>query len=160
MNMPATLHMYVPLYLYCSLHIDPTLLHTWLKINEIPHFTYYCKYGWGTNMPLKYHINAICQNYLMSINGGSIPIYIIYATYEHNGINHVIRSTVHRCWWKCQQWCWCKGWQDRMMMPQSDYICWVGHLAKISQQKGKVTYSAVIMLSLGISRMLICISLC
>ena len=36
--MPATLHIYVPLHFYCSLHIDLTLLHTInVKINELQH---------------------------------------------------------------------------------------------------------------------------
>ena len=44
-----------------------------------------------------------------------------YATYELTGINHVTRNTVQRWHWRCQQ--------CRTMMPQPNYIYWVGHLA-------------------------------
>ena len=41
-----------------------------------------------------------------------------YATCEHTGINNVTWGAVHRWWHKM------------MMMPQPDYIYWVGHLVK------------------------------
>ena len=42
-NMSATLYIYVPLHLYCSLHRDPTLLHTSIKINKLPPLFIYHK---------------------------------------------------------------------------------------------------------------------
>ena len=45
-------------------------------------------------MPLKCHNYAICQNYIMRINGKVCQY--IYTTYELNGINCVAKSTIHR----------------------------------------------------------------
>ena len=46
--MPATLHIYAQLHCYCSLHIDPTLLHIQIKNNNnktrnyYPYLPHYC----------------------------------------------------------------------------------------------------------------------
>ena len=36
-NMPATLNICIPLHFCCSLHIEPTFLHTPIKINQLQH---------------------------------------------------------------------------------------------------------------------------
>ena len=70
-------------------------------------------------------LNAIYMSYAKITWCASIGKYaIIYAMYDFTDINHVTRSTVHRCqWWQCLQ---CRI----MMIPQPNYIYWVSHWAK------------------------------
>ena len=102
-NMSATLHIYFPLHFYCSQHRDPTLLHKSTKFNKLQHL-----------FTIKLQICARNKYAPQMIYIGHIPKLLevhqwgkyanIYATYELTGINHVIRSTVHRCycwWWWC-----------------------------------------------------------
>ena len=62
---------YVPLHFYCILHIEPTLLHTSIENQWTETFIYHttAKYVLKTNMPFKYHVYTICQNYLTCTNG-------------------------------------------------------------------------------------------
>ena len=57
-NKPATLHIYILLHCYLSLHIDPTLLH--ISINTLQNATLIYNataiYVPATNMPIKCHI--------------------------------------------------------------------------------------------------------
>ena len=63
-NMSATLHMDVPLYCYCSLHIDPTLLHKQIKNQQNATLTYHAIaiHGPRRNMPLKCHMYVTNAN--------------------------------------------------------------------------------------------------
>ena len=51
-TIPDTLHIYVPLHFYCSLHTDPTIT------KQTATFIYYAIVidVPATNMPLKYHM--------------------------------------------------------------------------------------------------------
>ena len=76
-NRPATLHIYVPLHFFCSLHIDPILMHASIKCQQTT--TFICnttpKYVPVTNVPLKCYI---CQmpKLRMCISDGNMPIYM------------------------------------------------------------------------------------
>ena len=100
-NMPITLHIYVPLNFYCSLHMDHSLLHTPIEINKLKHlFIILLQNMCQQPMSLlECHMYAIYQYYLMCINGESM---LIYATYELTDISHVAWSTVHR-WHRMMQ---------------------------------------------------------
>ena len=78
-NMPAILHINIPLCFYCSLYIEATFLHTFIKIIKISinysiYLRYCLKYVPWTNIPLKCHIYAKCPNCLVCVNGRNMPI--------------------------------------------------------------------------------------
>ena len=98
-NMPATLHTYVPLHCYCSLHTDSTLLH--ISVRKQQTVTCACHViaiYVTTNIPFKGHIYAKCTNYL---TGDEVVFQ--YICYISTGINPVARSSVHR-WCRQHQW--------------------------------------------------------
>ena len=66
---------HIPLHFYCSLHIDPKVLHNFHQISI--HCNIYLPY-YFKNMcqPQICPSNAICPYYLICIHGGSMPIYI------------------------------------------------------------------------------------
>ena len=71
-NIPTTLYMYVPLHCYCSLHIEPILLHISAKKQQTVIFNYHAIgiYVPAKNMLLKCHILATCSNYSICIRRG------------------------------------------------------------------------------------------
>ena len=105
------------------LYVDPIVQHISKKsINDI-YLLYYCKIcasnNYAPQMSYLCHIQKLHDVHQWGKHANT------HATHELTGINHVTRSTVHgHQWW---QWWWqCK----MMMMPQPDYIYWVGHLVK------------------------------
>ena len=84
-NTSATLHKYFSLHFYCSLHINPTLVHTSIKISKLQHFF--------TIVLLSVCRQQIClsstackatyPNYFMFINGSSMPIYVQHTNSPH-----------------------------------------------------------------------------
>ena len=104
LNKYALLHIYVILDIYCSLLTDSSLLQT--AINELHHlFTILLQNMCQQQISLS---NAIHMSDVILLNMHQWENYAnIYVTYELTGLNHVARSTVHRC----QQWC------RMMMMP-------------------------------------------
>ena len=69
-NIPATLHISVPLHVYYTLHIDPTLLH--VSVNKHQNATNLACYCQLQICPW----NATCPNYSLCINEGCMLIYI------------------------------------------------------------------------------------
>ena len=63
-NMAATLLIYVLMYCYCSLHIDPTLLCISVNKQQTELFSSHpiAKYVPPENMPTECHMYAICTN--------------------------------------------------------------------------------------------------
>ena len=87
--MPAILHIYVLLYFYYSLHIDP-LLHTSIRINEVQHlFTNLMQHMYQQQIKtLKYHTAELLDLHQWGKHAR------IYATYKLTDINHVTMSAV------------------------------------------------------------------
>ena len=91
-NMPVTLHMYIPLYLLCNLHVEHTLLHIEVKKawqTLIYHaITIYLPV---INRPPKCHRYATCQFFIhVQISDNYVSI---YTSHEFTTINNVNRST-------------------------------------------------------------------
>ena len=85
----------------------------------------------ATNMPLKFHINAICPNYLMCINRWSMSIYIYHSLAS-------IMWPGGLCTWQCWQWYWTMMTiipTTMIMTPQPNCRDWAGHLAKAAKKK-------------------------
>ena len=102
-NKPATLTIYILLYFYCSLLIDPTLLHTSVKNKKMQHLlTKLLQNMCQTEICPS---NVICMPYALIMQCASIGE--VCATYELTGINYVTWRAVHR---QCQM---------MMMMPMT-----------------------------------------
>ena len=103
-DMPATQHINVTLHCYCSLHIDSLVLHMSVEKQQTATFSYQAItiHVPAINMPLKCHT---CHTYkLDSVSIGEVCQYICHVwSYWHN---HMISSTVHRCWHHYQRWWW------------------------------------------------------
>ena len=78
-NMPGTLHIYVALHFYYSLHWNPTLQQISIKINKLQHlFTILLQNICQQHIfPQMSHICHITK-WLHMYQWGSIPIYICY----------------------------------------------------------------------------------
>ena len=87
----AIWHMNVPLYCYCSPHIDPTLHHMQVKTNYNSYLPYYChicasnKYA-----PKMLHISHIWKLVHMHIGINYVSIYV---SYELTAINSMTTCT-------------------------------------------------------------------
>ena len=83
-NKSATLHMYVPLYCYSSLHIDSTLLLIQVQKSTNHNFSlrFYCYIYARKKKPLKCHICQLVHVYLWGN-------YFVYTSYELTRINNV-----------------------------------------------------------------------
>ena len=92
------------------------------SINYNIYLPYYYKLcatnGYASQIPYVCHMPNILDVQQWGKN------YNIYVTCELTDINHVTGRTVHR--W---QWWWHRT-ATMMLLPQPDYIYWVGHLAK------------------------------
>ena len=92
-NMPATLHIYVPLYYYCSLHIDFQV-----QVKKTATFNYHSItiYMPKTNILFACQIYPICTNYFMCRYKATLSVYI--PSYELVTTNNVTRdSGKHTC---------------------------------------------------------------
>ena len=100
-NMPASFSIYVPLNLYCSLHLDPTVLYTEVKKQQTTtlYLLCYChicaRNKYSTEMP---HICHICQLLCVHIWEKYASI---YTSYEFTATKTVTKSTgLCICSWK------------------------------------------------------------
>ena len=99
-NIPATLYKYVPLHFYCSLHIDPTLLHTSFKHSKLQLlFTllqYICWQHISPQMWQLCHMSKLPDVHFWGKYAN------IHATHEVDLITTVARITVYKWWqWQC-----------------------------------------------------------
>ena len=72
--MPPTLQIYVPLHFYFSLHVDPTLLHIFIKKAATIIYQSIAQYVPASNMPLKCQKYGLCPNYSMCTYRASMQI--------------------------------------------------------------------------------------
>ena len=89
--MSATLHMYVPLHCYSSLHTDQTLLQILVKNHKLQLFIDNSINLPMAYIPLNYHIYATCANYFMCRYETALSVYI--PLHELTVINDMTRST-------------------------------------------------------------------
>ena len=98
-NITATLHIYIPLHRYFTLHTDPTWLYVLVKTQcnfNLPHCCHICASD-------KYALK--CHTYDMPklLNMHLWEMYAnIYATDKVALISEVAIIAVHRGWWWCQ----------------------------------------------------------
>ena len=117
------MYIYVTLYIYCSLHMDPTWLKTSIKYQCTATFIYHtiAKYVPAINMPTgcqkMWHMPMLLNQYSWRKYAN------IQATCKVAPINDVARIVVHR-WLHIMT-------MMAMLMLQRDNINWVGHLAKL-----------------------------
>ena len=93
-NMPLTMHIYVQLPFYCSIHIKPTILFTSIKINKLEHLFTILLQNMGKQQICSSNAIYICHmpKLLKRHQWGKHAN--INATYELTGINYVTRSVV------------------------------------------------------------------
>ena len=103
---PWTLYMYVPLYCYCSLHLEHHFRYPLKTAKYSFNFQSNAIHMQVTNMPLKCHICHMCKVLDVHLWGKHAKI---YATYWVAPISDVAKSAVHigQQMMTCQQqWQW------------------------------------------------------
>ena len=70
---------YISLYCFCSVPIDPTVVHTSVNNKDIAIFPQFIAiYVPTTNMLLKCHIHALCPNCSMCNHDGGMPMHMLH----------------------------------------------------------------------------------
>ena len=117
--MPATSHMYVPLYFYCSLYIDPTVLHTHQKQQQITIYIYHTVaiYVPQTIMPVKCHIYSTYAKCFICTYDNHVHIYIYIYVPHMNSLNK-----------KCDLEHWEAYISLLLTYDPEQYACYIAHI--------------------------------
>ena len=75
-NISTKLHIDVPLHFNCSLHINPKLLHTSIKINKLQHLSYYCKISGSHKHAFQMLHISYMPYYVICICGENLSLYM------------------------------------------------------------------------------------